>query len=903
MTNKNCLKSIKLSHFNINGLLGHFVELKDFIDVHNIDIMLLNETKISAKRNIKLSGYDCIRKDRNDLGTGGGVMILIRNTIKYHEIDLQTKSIETVGIKLGDGSVIVSGYKPPQGKIDIKDLDIIFNTANKVLLYGDFNAKNTLWNCHKNNSNGKILFDFVSKKLFEIHYPESYTLYPYSDAMPSTVDIGISKNFNNNIQTDILDELDSDHLPVLISISNVDNLKLEEQTFLNYNKANWEKFQRNVNENLRLSNNLNTKVDIENSVDEFVSVIQNAMSKSIPKIKIKQNIKFVSDEIRLMISDRNKLRKIYQSTRSIEVKKIKNKLTNSIRRKIFQYNNDRWNEKLESLTVKDNSLWKMAKCLTKKNNNSIPILHGLNGLALSNEDRVEEIANNFEKVHRLTQDMSDYDTEKLINRKYREIRAKQIDKNDIVLVSPREIKKAVLRTKSKKAPGLDNIQNIVLKQLPKKAFVQLTYIFNACFEISYFPSVWKKARILPFHKPGKDKLFPQSYRPISLLPTLSKVYEKIILNRIKDFELANNLLIPQQFGFREKRNTVQQLFRVTNHISTNFNIKKSTAMVLLDIEKAFDTVWHEGLIYKLQKYNFPLYIIKIIQNYLKNRTFIVTANKTDSNEKTIEAGVPQGSILGPVLFILYINEIPKSDEVKLSLFADDTAVYVSSLKLSLAVKKLQNYLEVLLEFFDKWKLKVNSAKTELVYFKHLKRKESVPDFYVDEHKIISNNQAKFLGLILDKKLLFKDQINSIRKNAYGIISIINCLIGRRSTLSIKNKIILFKMIVLPVMLYAIPVWSNTCESNINKLQIIQNKCLRMICKAGPRDRNSDLHKKCNVRPIREHICDATRKFYVEQIENSEVLNDIRNEFIVYKTKDEMPFRLKYRMPYQILIGQ
>ena len=123
--------------------------------------------------------------------------------------------------------------------------------------------------------------------------------------------------------------------------------------------------------------------------------------------------------------------------------------------------------------------------------------------------------------------------------------------------------------KSKKAPGLDNIQNIVLKNLPKKTFAQLTYIFNACFLLAYFPSCWKKANILPFHKPGKDKLFPQSYRPISLLPTLSKAFEKIIFNRIKNHENIKKLLIPEQFGFRSNRCTIQQLHRVTNYISTN----------------------------------------------------------------------------------------------------------------------------------------------------------------------------------------------------------------------------------------------------------------------------------------------------------------------------------------------
>ena len=134
-------------------------------------------------------------------------------------------------------------------------------------------------------------------------------------------------------------------------------------------------------------------------------------------------------------------------------------------------------------------------------------------------------------------------------------------------------------------------------------------------------------------------------------------------------------LIPEQFGFREQRNTVQNLYRVFNYVSTNFNPNKSTALVLLDIEKAFDTVWHEGLIHKLANHNLPIYILKILQSYLKNRTFIFKSNKVSSTERLIAAGVPQGSILGPVLFIYFLNNIPKSAQVKLSPFADDTALY------------------------------------------------------------------------------------------------------------------------------------------------------------------------------------------------------------------------------------
>ena len=237
----------------------------------------------------------------------------------------------------------------------------------------------------------------------------------------------------------------------------------------------------------------------------------------------------------------------------------------------------------------------MAKALIKQNTNSIPTLHSTTGPVFTDKDKANALANNFEKVHKLTENMSNDRTERKIITENKKNTNAQVDPTTIQHVPPSEIKIAIKYTASKKAPGNDNIQNIVLKNLPQKAIIQLTNIFNACLRISYFPKTWKHAIILAFHKPGKDKLFLQNYRPISLLPTLSKTFEKIILNRIKIHEKDNNTLMQEQFGFREGRRTVHQLARLTNDITTEFNKNKSTALILLDIEKTFDTVWHTGL--------------------------------------------------------------------------------------------------------------------------------------------------------------------------------------------------------------------------------------------------------------------------------------------------------------------
>ena len=274
-------------------------------------------------------------------------------------------------------------------------------------------------------------------------------------------------------------------------------------------------------------------------------------------------------------------------------------------------------------------------------------------------DKANTLVEQFEKVHHLTENFGDEAIKKNVEKACENIKRSDVLVDDIDFVSPREVAKIIKTVKSKKAPGSDSIQNIVLKNLPRKAITHLTNIFNACLRLSYFPSEWKKADVLGVKKAGKDKLFPQNYRPISLLQTMSKIFEKVVLFRLLKHENNAKILIPEQFGFRRGRSTVHQLARLTNDISEGFNRNQSTATLLLDIEKAFDTVWHKGLLYKLQRYGFPLYLVKFISSYLENRKFCTVVNGVRSEEHDLVAGVPQGSILGPVLFLDYLNDIPK----------------------------------------------------------------------------------------------------------------------------------------------------------------------------------------------------------------------------------------------------
>lgn len=293
-------------------------------------------------------------------------------------------------------------------------------------------------------------------------------------------------------------------------------------------------------------------------------------------------------------------------------------------------------------------------------------------------------------------------------------------------------------------------------------------------------------------------------------------------------------------------------------------------MILLDIEKAFDTVWHEGFLYKIMKLNFPKYLVCLLKSYITNRKFKVFIGENSSHSKNITAGVPQGSILGPTLYNIYTSDIPKPPHVNLALYADDTAMYLSSWRVDTISHRLTNAFKIINKYFHKWKIKVNNSKTEAIIFS--KRR---PKLY---HNIIVNNAnvdwmpcVKYLGLNLDSKLTFTQHTKCTKNKALAAIYSLYPIFNKKSKLSEKNKTIIYKTLIRPIITYAAPVWSSMSKSNYKSLQVIQNKCLKIAGNYPNFYSTSVIHKEMKV----EYLSDFTKK--------------IGHKFFLWCTAHENPF--------------
>jgi hypothetical protein len=317
----------------------------------------------------------------------------------------------------------------------------------------------------------------------------------------------------------------------------------------------------------------------------------------------------------------------------------------------------------------------------------------------------------------------------------------------------------------KKACGIDGILNECLKYLPRRPLVHLTHLFNNCIRLSHFPTSWKEAKVVALTKPGKDPKLPQNLRPISLLSSTGKVLEKVILEIVHRHIGDRNLLNTSQFGFCADHSTTLQCMRLVEHVTLHFNNNMSTAAVFLDIEKAFDTTWQPGLHYKLSKLQFSTSLIKLITSWLSQRKFKVSVEGEMSTPRYMQVGVPQGSVLSPTLYNLYINDTRQTPGVNLVLFADDTSLYATDRKEGYVLRKIQHGLDSMAAWCKRWNIKINEDKTRAIYFTHRNR---LPGslLKLNGWNILLVNSVKYLGVLFDKTMTWRLHIQITEAKAF-----------------------------------------------------------------------------------------------------------------------------------------
>jgi hypothetical protein len=553
--------------------------------------------------------------------------------------------------------------------------------------------------------------------------------------------------------------------------------------------------------------------------------------------------------------------KMPRPRRKITAKITVNALNSSIKQLIHRDVNKHWDNTLNNLPTGSKGLWKLSRKLRGQAHKKLPnLVTNTNAIASNPQHKIELIATEFQKNNHTTAQLdSIYDNK--VARSVSQIENNNVAFDSSMLFTMQELHEALLQCKPFKASGLDSIPNVLIKKLPLQALNYLLNIYNDYAWLLYWPNVFKCAKVIPIPKAGKAHDKPGNYRPISLLNTIGKIMEKLLLKRIDSHTTSNSIIIDAQFGFRKSFSTTHQLKRVVNQLKENKTQRKSTGAIFMDIEKAFDCIWHNGLLHKLKEFKYPMYVIKLIKSFLTDRKFSVYADGRMSEWRAITAGLPQGSSLSAILYSIYTADIPIPRDCEAAFFADDAAYLIAAKSSNVIVKKLNKSITTINKYYKNWKIKINAGKTQAVLFPYNNSRKRTPSVVLKmgETTIHFQNSAKYLGLTLDHKLNFAKHIESKKRKAYARLAMLYPLIANKY-LSTKNKIIIYKSILRPAVTYASPIWGGVASCHHKKLQIFQNKCLKTNYQLNWRTPTNDLTNITGIPMLKNHIDDETIKF-------------------------------------------
>lgn len=874
----NLTSSLTISYWNANGIQSKTHDYFRFLIKNSVDVSLICETFLKPDIKFAHPDFKIYRLDRSERRKGG-VAVVVHSNVAHSllpSFDLQI--IEAIGVEIvtSTGPIsLISAYNPGGNRDNnsfLQDIQKLTKIRNSFFICGDLNARHRLWNCIRANTAGNMLFNELQSGSFVIHHPPSSTHIPTDpNRRPSTLDLVLSNGLHSisNLQT--IQDLTSDHIPVRFEIDSTTISYSHPRSIPDYSRADWRGFKTFLDENIDLQqldlSSVFETYQIDNYIDYFTTIIHQAHDRFIPRTVPDRFKLILPDDILLLIRLRNSRRRQWQRNRRDQyLRSVYNFTCNLVKKRIDEFRNKSWSANLLSMNNDQNNnkkLWKFCKILKNKHK-SIPPLSKDGKLLITDKEKCEEIGKQFAEAHYTTfYDASPVDHE--VNTSFESFFVTHRDPNfdPHYLVKPKEVSSFLKTLKNNKSPGFDQINNRCLKRLSRKALVLLTFIFNACIKLNYFPLAWRHAKVIAIPKPNKDHTSSKNYRPISLLSSLSKIFEKVLLKRLNHHIAENNIIPNTQFGFRSEHSTAHQLHRLTNNIKNHRTIKNSTGLVLLDNEKAFDTVWHKGLIFKMINLQFPVYLIKLIHSFLCDRNFVVTVGSESSQLHFIPAGVPQGSVLSPLLYNIYTHDIPDFAGCVRYQFADDVAISSSSkdpvevtINLNASLVQYSNYCK-------KWKIKVNENKTEAVFFTRFRSPRKLPNRNLNFNgvDIPWKDEAKYLGLILDKKLTFQKHTQYILEKCEKLVRILYPFINRRSKLNTRNKILLYKTVFRSTLTYASIVWSECALSHRKKLQIFQNKCLKMIHNLPPWFCTEELHEMSHIETLDQYVNRMKTNYY------------------------------------------
>ena len=425
-----------------------------------------------------------------------------------------------------------------------------------------------------------------------------------------------------------------------------------------------------------------------------------------------------------------------------------------------------------------------------------------------------------------------------------------------------------------KATGADGLGNRILNEVAVPLAQPLSHLFNFCLSLGHFPDLWKMANVIPLFKKD-DPLLCNNYRPISLLPCISKVFERILFNHIFAFLKFHKLIVKDQSGFIPGDSTINQLIAICNNLYKCIDDGDEMLAVFLDLTKAFDKVWHRGLLYKMKGIGICGNLFDLLASYLANRRQCVQLCGHTSSPLELRAGVPQGSVLGPLLFLIYINDITDHLQSKTYLFADDTSLFqgIKNGDARSAASIVNRDLDLIHKWATRWLISINHKKTIVMLFSRKRSPSILPDIHLGNSTLTQVNSHKHLGAILTQDLSWSEHINSIISKCnrrLGLIKRFKYVWSRRSLE------ICYKSFIRPIIEYGNILYDNCTEEEKRKLEDVQLDAARLVTGAKKRTSHDALYRELGWLTLstRRTICKLVKLYDILNNSSPTYLTDI-----------------------------
>lgn len=793
---------------------------------------------------------------------GGGVSLFLSTHLMYtrrHDIQLNpvfnsvTVDIQRHELNCSKDVTVILVYRPPNTNslLFFKDLERILNLLkleNKyVFLFGDLNYDtfklNQTSSKHVDTENfNNILSEFNFSKLIHkptrIKPPSATLLDNIYTNMPITID---------NCQSGILISDISDHFFVFGMFSSLKIKAYDKQiTRRPFTQKNISKFSRILNDtdyhNI-IYTNLNAQLSFSFYYNFFSESFNSCFPEELVKIKYKNRNTWMTGSLIKCIEKNHKLYKLsiaYPTEINKQTYKAYNNKLTAIKRKAER---DHYSDELEVNKSDMRKSWKIMKSIIGKQDKTIKKVSYflINNKKIDNEIRIaNEFNNYFVSVGPTLAsniEITHVNPLEHVNNNLQSIVMPHIDKCEVILV---------IQSINNSSPGWDGIPAKVAKQVTMHYVSPLTHLINRSFTDGVCPDELKLAKVIPIYKAGSTMEL-SNYRPISVLNFFSKIFEKIVYNHIIQFLDKHNVLYKNQFGFRQGHSTHHALITLVDTITKSLDNGDTVIGVFLDLKKAFDTVDHKILIRKLYAYGIRGNMIQWIQSYLTNRSQFVCYNGYESDTRDVICGVPQGSILGPLLFLLYINDFARvSDTLFYVLFADDTNVFMAGKYMNKLIESMHNELDKLSTWLKANKLTLNVSKTHFMVFHRGKRKFAKINIKIDNSIIEQVENSKFLGIIIDHRLDWSNHISYINtKLAKGI----GILCRAKKLLNKSALLNLYNAFVFPYLIYCVEVWGNALSVHTQPLIRLQNKIVRIITNSPPKTRTESIYRDSGILPF------------------------------------------------------